>query len=91
MQSMFLGGLALAVSIAMQIAGFVFGFIPVVGKLMGILLWFAHLIFSLAWFVVYVIGIVKAFTGKEWEIPWLGQLARQQLARIDGASPPPAA
>ena len=91
MQSMFLGGLALAVSIAMQIAGFVFGFIPVVGKLMGILLGFAHLIFSLAWFVVYVIGIVKAFTGKEWEIPWLGKLARQQLARIDGASPPPAA
>ena len=88
MQSILLGGVAFAVSIALRVAEFVFGYIPVVGKLMLLLLWVANLVFGIAWFIVYVIGIVKAFTGKEWEIPVLGKLARQQLERLDG---PPAA
>ncbi len=89
MQSIFLGGLALAVSVVLQVAGFIFHLLPVVGKLMMLVLWLANLAFSLAWFVAYVVGIVKAFTSKEWEIPWLGQFARKQLAQMDGAGTPP--
>ena len=91
MQSVFFGGLAFAISIALRVVAFVFGFLPFIGKLMLFLLLIVYPIFGLAWFIVWVIGMVKAFSGKEWEIPWLGKLARQQLAKMDGETPPPAA
>ena len=90
MQSIFFGGLAFGISIVLRVVAFVFGFLPFIGKLMLFLLLIVYPIFGLAWFVVWVIGIVKAFSGKEWEIPWLGKLARQQLEKIDGAATPPA-
>ena len=91
MQAVFLGGLMLAVSILVRVSYAVFDFIPVVGKLLMVLVGIANLLFSLAWFVVYVITVVKAFTRQEWEIPWLGKLARKQLAQTDDPGTPTAA
>lgn len=91
MQSIFLGGLAAAVSVALWVAGLVFGHLPLIGALMLIVLGIAHFVFSIVWFIAYVVAVVKAFTSQEWEIPWLGKLARKQLAQIDTASTPPAA
>jgi uncharacterized membrane protein len=39
---------------------------------------------------VYLVSLVKAFSNQEWEIPWLGKLARRQLALMDGTPAPPA-
>lgn len=89
MQSVFLGGLALAVTVLVRIAYAVFDFIPLVGKLLMALAWVANLLFGLAWFIVYVICVVKAFSRQEWEIPWLGKLARKQLAQTDNVANPP--
>lgn len=92
MQSIFFGGVALAASVVFKIASLVFGFIPIVGKLLLLVLWLANLAFGVAWFVVYLISIVKAFSKQEWEIPWLGGLARKQLEQMDGPrADPPAA
>ena len=91
MQSVFFGGATMAVSVALRIAGFIFGMLPLIGKLMAIVLIPVHLVFGLACLAVWIIGIVKAFSGKEWEIPWLGALARKQLAQTDGGATPPAA
>ena len=91
MQSVFFGGATMAVSVALRIAGFIFGMLPLIGKLMVIVLIPVHLVFGMACLAVWIIGIVKAFSGKEWEIPWLGALARKQLAQTDGGATPPAA
>lgn len=91
MQAVFLGGLALAVALLAQIAIVIFGLIPFVGWLLVLIVHLIHLAFTIAWFIVYLITIVKAFSRQEWEIPWLGKLARKQLAQMDGASTPPAA
>ena len=84
MQSLFLGGLALAVSIVTKVATLVFHFIPWVGTLLIVVIGLANLVFGIGWFVLYVITLVKAFSGQEWEIPYLGKLARKQLAQTDG-------
>ncbi len=31
--------------------------------------------------VVWIVMLIKAYSGKEWEAPVIGQLARQQLPR----------
>ena len=83
MQAVFLGGLGLAVSLMFRIAAVLLGYLPFVGWLLVILFSLLHLALSLALFVVYVITVIKAFSGREWDIPWLGKLARQQLAQTD--------
>lgn len=85
MQSVFLGGLLLAVSILLRVMAFILHLIPFLGKLILFALWLLQMLFSLAWLVAYVVQIVKAFSDKEWEIPYLGPLARKQLGE---ASPP---
>ena len=91
MQSVFFGGATIVVSVALRIAAFIFGLIPLIGKLLLLLLVVANLVFGLACLAIWIIGIVKAFSGKEWEIPGLGALARKQLAQTDGGATPPAA
>ena len=91
MQSVFLGGLSLAVSIVVRIAHLVFEFIPWIGKVLIFVTGIANMLFGLASLIVYIICIVKAFSNQEWEIPWLGKLARKQLEQTDGPPAPPAA
>jgi len=89
MQSVFLGGILFGVTIVLGIASFIFGMIPLIGFVLVAVLLFAKFAFGVAWFVVYVIAIFKAFTGQEWEVPWLGPLARKQLAQMDASAMPP--
>ena len=91
MQSVFLGGAMFAGSVALRIAEFIFGMLPLIGGLMRHLLMPVQLVFGLGCLALWIIGMVKAFSGKEWEIPWLGSLARKQLAQTDGGATPPAA
>jgi uncharacterized membrane protein len=85
MQSAFLGGLAIAVSIFVRVAHFIFDLIPWIGKVLIFITGAANLAFGLASLVVYIISVVKAFSGQEWEIPWLGPIARKKLEQMDGA------
>jgi uncharacterized membrane protein len=88
MQCIFLGSLLIGISVIVWIAMLIFGLIPILGKLMIGLLGLIQGIFGVIWLIVYVIGAVNAFSRREWEVPWLGKLARQQLARMDAATPP---
>jgi uncharacterized membrane protein len=36
---------------------------------------------QLAFLIVWIVMIIQAFSGKEWNIPFLGKIAREQLAR----------
>ena len=81
MQSVFLGGLLLAVSLAVGLAETIFRHVPLIGWLVAMGFVAVNLIFSIAWLIVWVITIVKALSGVEWEVPVLGALARKQLGK----------
>ena len=85
MQSILFGGLLFAVSILLQIVSFILAHIPILGWILLFVIWIASLIFWVGWMVIWVITIIKAFSNVEWEIPYLGKLARKQLA---GGQPP---
>jgi len=83
MQSIFLGGLWVALSIAMTIVFLMLHGIPLIGTL----IWLTSLVFRIVLFVAWVVMVIKAFQNKEWEIPYLGSLARQQLAKMTPTTP----
>ena len=80
MQSVFFGGAVIAYSIVTQIAAFVLAHIPILGWLVILLLGILGMIVGVVSLVVWIITIIKAFANVEWEIPFLGKLARKQLA-----------
>ena len=80
MQSIILGTVALLVWISVEVVDFIFRNIPLIGGLLHWLLYALNSVFSLVWIAVYLIVIVQAFRGKEWQIPYLGKLARRQPA-----------
>jgi len=57
------------------IANIVLGFIPILGWLLGLLL-------SLASFVLWIICMWKAFQGEMYKVPFVGNLAEQQLKKM---------
>ncbi len=88
MQSLLFGLLAFAVGILFAIAIFILGHMPFIGGLMTwILAFLYHWVVRLAFVIVYIISIVKAFSNLEWEIPILGKIAREQLAKLDRQEP----
>jgi uncharacterized membrane protein len=79
MQSVIIGGGGLAISVVLQILAMVFAIIPVLGKLIGYLLGVVMALLMLAMTVLAIVMAVKAFSGKEWEVPYIGPVARKQL------------
>lgn len=88
MQAVLLGAVAFGLAIVFMVAHLVLGHLPLIGGLMGVLLGLLHWVCQIGWLVLYILCIIKAFTGKEWEIPWLGKIARVQLARMDRTDVP---
>ena len=82
MQSLILFGALFLFNIAIWIVGAVFAHIPVLNVIAGILLFFLSLAVGIGAIVLYVIMLIKAFTGVEWEVPVVGKFARQQLAKL---------
>jgi uncharacterized membrane protein len=80
MQSVFFGGASLALSVAFRILRLILTQIPVIGLIVLVFLGLVALALGIVWFVIYIITLVKSFSGVEWEIPYLGALARKQLA-----------
>lgn len=68
MQSTLLFGGVFVINIAL-------GFIPILG-------WLAGLILSLISFVLWIVCMWKAFQGEIYKVPYVGNLAEQQLAKM---------
>jgi uncharacterized membrane protein len=83
MQSIFLGGLSVALSIGLWITVTLLHGVPLVGWLLA----GVDIILRLVIFVAWVVMVIKAFTNKEWEIPVLGKYAREQLAKMSSTTP----
>src|SRR5436853_4519842 len=79
MQSIIFGCAWFLFNIVSAVVHAVFGAIPGIG---GILVFFWAIIAALvhlAFLVVMIIAIVKAFTGVRWDIPYVGPIARRQV------------
>src|SRR6266513_2438893 len=79
MQSIIFGGAWILFSIVSNILFAIFRSIPAIG---GILVFFWAIIAALvhlAFLVIMIITIVKAFTGVRWDIPYVGPIARKQV------------
>ena len=78
MQAVLFGAAILVFSIASSIIG---TFLTHIFFLFGILWWLFSFLVHLGFLIVWVVMLIKAFGGKEWEVPYLGKLAREQLAK----------
>ena len=79
MQSIIFGCAWFLFNIVSAVVHAVFSAIPGIG---GILVFFWALIAALvhlAFLVVMIIAIVKAFTNVRWDIPYIGPIARKQV------------
>jgi uncharacterized membrane protein len=79
MQSIIFGCAWLLFNIVSAVVHSVFGAIPGIG---GVLVFFWAIIAALvhlAFLVIMLITIVKAFTGVRWDIPYIGPIARKQV------------
>ena len=76
-QGIFFGGTSFAFSIAVNILMAIFHAIPVLGHLLIGLLWLVQVFVSLALFVLWIIGIIKAFQGQRWEYPFISEQCKK--------------
>ena len=79
MQSIILGAVWLVVRLAFLMVGAILYhiFLP-----LSLLWWLLATLVNLGFLAVWIICIYQAFNGKRWEIPFLGRIAREQLARL---------
>ena len=80
MQSVFFGGALVVVSILLQIVTIILVSVPIIGWLLALVLWLAGVLFGVGALVLWMVMIFRAFSREEWEVPYLGKLARRQLA-----------
>ena len=79
MQSIILGGAWLLCWFVYSVAYWILTPIPAIGIFFGIILWLAWALVSVAILVLFIVTVVKAFTGVHWEIPSIGPMARKQM------------
>ncbi|MDQ6809261.1 MAG: hypothetical protein M3Z64_07535 [Verrucomicrobiota bacterium] len=83
MQSIIFGGAWIIFDIVSKIIFSIFGAVPGVGILLVTLWALMAALIHLTFLVVFIITVVKAFTGVRWDIPYIGPMARKQA---DGAA-----
>src|SRR2546421_2629755 len=79
MQSIIYGMAWILIHIGCAIVSGLFWHVPGVGWFFGPLWGFVWWLINLALFVIFVVTVVKAFTGIRWEIPYVGPIARKQI------------
>ncbi len=82
MQSILFGGAWFLFNIASKIVFLIFSSIPAIGGLLYFLWAVIQAIVQLAFLVVMIIAIVKAFSGVRWDIPYVGPIARKQVGEV---------
>src|SRR5712691_11782839 len=78
MQSILFGAAWFLFNIVSKIIFAIFASIPAIGGLLYFLWAVIQAIVQLAFVVVMIIAIIKAFSGVRWDIPYIGPIARKQ-------------
>lgn len=79
MQSIYFGGASFVAYVVLHIVWSIMARVPFVGGLLSWILSMIWVLVALLWVAIYLVLILKSISGKEWEIPYLGRLARRQL------------
>ncbi|MDQ6656203.1 MAG: hypothetical protein M3Y80_10360 [Verrucomicrobiota bacterium] len=83
MQSIIFGGAWMMFNIVYRIVVAVFASIPAIGGIFVLLFGLVWAVVTIGLLIVFLIAVVKAFTGVRWDIPYVGPIARNQ---VDGTS-----
>ena len=78
MQSIIFGGAWIIFDIVARIVQAVFASLPAIGGLFVVLWGLVWAVVTIGFLIVFVITVIKAFTGVRWEIPYIGPVARSQ-------------
>jgi uncharacterized membrane protein len=78
-QSIIFGGVFVVCWIVYSIAYAILAPIPAIGFFFGIILNVTWALIRVAALVLWIITMVKAFTGVRWDIPYVGPIARKQV------------
>ena len=81
MQSIILGAAWLLFWVVWRVCWFIFHLIPGLGLILNFLLNLLWVLVSIAFLVVLIVAIFKAFNGERWDIPWVGPMARKQMGQ----------
>jgi len=84
MQSIIFGGAWILFNIASSVIHAVFAAIPGIGGLFVVLWGLVWGFVTIAFLVIFIVTVFKAFTGVLWDIPYIGPIARNQ---VDGVKP----
>ena len=79
MQSIIFGGAWVMFSIIYQIVLAIFASIPAIGGLFVVLLGLIWALVTIGFLVIFIIAVIKAFSGVRWDIPYIGPMARNQV------------
>jgi len=79
MQSIIFGGAWILFVIIYSVAHAILTPIPAIGLFFAIILWVIWALMGIAFLVIFIVTVVKAFTGVRWEIPYIGPMARKQM------------
>jgi uncharacterized membrane protein len=79
MQSIVLGGAWILFVIVYYVAYAILTPIPAIGLIFSVILWIIWALVGVAFLVVFIVTVVKAFSGVRWEIPYIGPIARKQM------------
>ena len=82
MQSIIFGGAWVMFDLVARIVHAVFASVPGIGGLLVILWGLVWAVVTIGFLVIFIITVIKAFTGVRWDIPYIGPIARKQ---VDGA------
>ncbi len=84
MQSIIFGGAWILFAVVYSVAHMILTPIPAIGLFFAIILWVIWALVGLAFLVLFIVTVVKAFTGVRWEIPYIGPMARKQMEGTQG-------
>lgn len=83
MQSIYFGGASVVGYVVYRVGSLIANGIPIVGVLLGWIVSLAGVLLAIVWLATYVVLVIKSISGREWEVPYLGRLARLQLTGLD--------
>lgn len=79
MQSIIFGGVWILFNVVSSMIHLIFSPIPGLGPIFIIIWSLVSALVHLAFLIIFIIAVVKAFTGERWEIPYIGPMARKQV------------
>lgn len=67
--------------IALSIVSTILSLVPIVGWIVGLVLLFVSIIAGFGGLFLWLFLMYKAYSGEEWEFPWVGEQSRKMLLK----------